>query len=218
MYSTSYRGFTLIELLMTVAIIALLAVIALPNFLEAQVRSKVSRTKSDMRIIAMGLESYAVDHNQYPEPGGEAPRPSTDDTQIQGPQRAWTVPLGPDPSIGWYAAGLTSPIAYVTSEPKDPFGGPLDQNDSYAQFKVTHNYWYATQARYEARGFPWQLNQGPGAPPSAKWNLQTRGPDGTWARNFPEGAGAWEVDAPYLYQYDPTNGSVSIGNVVRTNA
>ena len=36
-------GFTLIELLVVVAIILILIAIALPNFLEAQTRSKISR-------------------------------------------------------------------------------------------------------------------------------------------------------------------------------
>ena len=60
------KGFTLIELLIVVAIIAILAAIAIPNFLDAQIRSKVSRTRSDLRTIAIGLESYALDHNHYP--------------------------------------------------------------------------------------------------------------------------------------------------------
>ncbi len=60
------KGFTLIELLIVVAIIAILAAIAVPNFLEAQVRSKVSRAKSDMRTMATALESYIVDHNNPP--------------------------------------------------------------------------------------------------------------------------------------------------------
>lgn len=57
------QGFTLIELLIVVAIIAILAAIAIPNFLAAQTRSKVSRTKADMRTIAVALESYFVDNN-----------------------------------------------------------------------------------------------------------------------------------------------------------
>lgn len=61
------RGFTLIELLVVVMIIAILAAIAVPNFLEAQVRSKVSRAATDMRTVALGLESYYVDHNTFPE-------------------------------------------------------------------------------------------------------------------------------------------------------
>lgn len=59
------RGFTLIELLIVVAIIAILAAIAVPNFLQAQTRSKVARTYTDMRTLATALEEYAVDYNRY---------------------------------------------------------------------------------------------------------------------------------------------------------
>ena len=60
-------GFTLIELLIVVAIIAILAAIAVPNFLEAQTRAKISRARADMRTITTGLESYHIDHNAYPK-------------------------------------------------------------------------------------------------------------------------------------------------------
>ncbi len=76
-----HGGFTLIELLIVVAIIAILAAIAVPNFLEAQTRAKVSRVKADVRSIATALEAYRIDQNLYPSDAGHGappyPRQST---------------------------------------------------------------------------------------------------------------------------------------------
>ena len=60
------KGFTLIELLIVVAIIGILAAIAVPNFLNAQVRAKVSRVQSEHRSLVNAMESFNIDNGQYP--------------------------------------------------------------------------------------------------------------------------------------------------------
>ena len=60
------NAFTLIELLIVVAIIGILAAIAVPNFLNAQVRAKIAKVESEMKSIDTALESYRLDNNMYP--------------------------------------------------------------------------------------------------------------------------------------------------------
>lgn len=99
MQKASRTAFTLIELLIVVAIIEILAAIAVPNFLEAQTRAKVSRIYSDMRTLATGLEAYRIDRNAYPT--RKPPNP------LDSPSKAWRQ--------------VTTPVGYLTLIPKDPF-------------------------------------------------------------------------------------------------
>ena len=71
--TTSRSAFTLIELLIVVAIIGILAAIAVPNFLNAQVRAKVANTQADQRSLATAIESYRLDNNMYPPPPTRRP-------------------------------------------------------------------------------------------------------------------------------------------------
>ena len=212
-----YMGFTLIELLIVVAIIAILAAIAVPNFLEAQTRSKISRTKADMRSVGVAIEAYAVDNNNYPAPD----------------YPTWQLPHGlgsASAGVEFKANGMTTPIAYISSIPSDPFGPkagrPLvdmaytDLEYYYATKVFFYNtdlhvkfYWrttYTTADYYTGLATSTDPDQrdilGNWSP---KWNLQSRGPDQILK------ATVNELSAPMANPYDSTNGTVSVGNIVR---
>jgi prepilin-type N-terminal cleavage/methylation domain-containing protein len=211
-------AFTLIELLIVVAIIAILAAIAVPNFLEAQTRSKISRVKSDLRTLATALESYYVDYNSYTCRNTEGENPYLPNTD---PYPYWT---------GFRM--LTTPVGYITSLPRDPFG--------------------ATRAALTApRGAAYGLGTGRASDrratlrtdaadprlPADCWMVESDGPD-RWddtnggiiassrfpwptlsANDLTANTGAitaanQPVPIPALF-YDPTNGTLSNGEILR---
>ena len=100
------RAFTLIELLMVVGIIAILAAAAIPNLLEAQTRSKVSRAKNDLRALTTALEAYRADQPAYPET-----IPALDRLDTGG---------------AWLMIPLTTPVSYISALPSDPFLPPAE--------------------------------------------------------------------------------------------
>ncbi len=57
-------GFTLVEIMIVVAIIALLAAIAVPNFLRARKRSQATRILEDLRMIDSAIDQYAIENNR----------------------------------------------------------------------------------------------------------------------------------------------------------
>ncbi|MBN1476924.1 prepilin-type N-terminal cleavage/methylation domain-containing protein [Candidatus Sumerlaeota bacterium] len=184
---TRRRGFTLIELLIVVAIIAILAGIALPNFLEAQTRAKVSRTMADLRSVATALEAYRIDQNQYP--AENYPSPDLEMTPDGGTALPNQIKLRP----------ITTPVAYITALPTDPFA---DIDDPLNMIPApTYHYAALNDVLYPGAAFfsgDNPLNR------QCQWVIQSNGPDRSpssphW--QFPE--------------YDPTNGTVSLGNVLR---
>jgi type II secretory pathway pseudopilin PulG len=206
-------------LLIVVAIIAILAAIAIPNLLEAQMRAKVSAAKTNMRTIAGALEAFRIDRNLYPPNVAR----STGDyvhyiANIEDP--LWS--LGDIPE-GFPPATLTTPIAYITTPPEDPFlGGRLDR------YACAWQYGTDSSSRNA-----WALESvGPNL--GGKWASSNRGRDldkpyagSNQLESFRTLYDAYGLQTTRLLflvgtgtegdpgSYDPSNGTVSAGDVVR---
>jgi prepilin-type N-terminal cleavage/methylation domain-containing protein len=215
------KGFTLIELLIVVAIIAILAAIAVPNFLEAQVRAKVARVKTDLRTQATGIEAYTVDWNTLPR-----------DSDSDLDREAALAGLSSECKANG-ATQLTTPIAYITSLLSDPFSAGTQQTASYGAatgYRIGSGMWsYGTDggcpqseaAADSQNAFATMVAKGK----VMAYVTMSPGPDKARARMsykcFP-----WKPvtdqdgssGIKYYEDYDPTNGTISSGDIYRFGA
>jgi prepilin-type N-terminal cleavage/methylation domain-containing protein len=53
-------GFTLVEIMIVVAIIALLAAVAIPNFVKSRAEARLSACTSNMRVIDAAIQQYLI--------------------------------------------------------------------------------------------------------------------------------------------------------------
>ena len=230
------KGFTLIELLIVVAIIAILAAIAVPNFLEAQVRSKVARVKGDQRTLTIALETYYLDQNDYPAHDSSYPNQQTGYGCNSGIDKINKSPCALMPTFRIRAnekdqlATLTTPISYVSSYFTDPFADTKGVAFNYSKPKFGTGYmlWsYGPDGDEGGSNYIQGLGTG-----SGKWggggNLQVD------AWSVQTGTGSQTVTIPYISEtfynpawqvpsaqlilygtYDPSNGTSSSGDVYR---
>ena len=193
------KAFTLIELLIVVAIIAILAAIAVPNFLEAQARAKVTRVMADMRSIGIALESYYVDNNKYiPPTAYRAP--------YGGEWGKWWLRLeaqssGPQNSISGCGDWLTSPIQYITSIPFDPYMNTYALWSSKEAWGIKFNQASVFYACIYNGPFDFYVVDFDTTLYDIGFQLHSAGPN-----NF-----IYHHDPSMVY--DPTNGTVSNGDI-----
>jgi type II secretion system protein G len=187
---TKPAGFTLIELLIVVAIIGILAAIAVPNFMNAQIRAKIAGAEADMRNLGTAIESYRIDNNHAPRTYTEGCFSGT----CQGTQFSRFVRL----------SKLTTPVPYMSSVPEDKFNR-TDLEGISTDPLNTYPYWEPvfadTYRNPNGLGRHYQDQQRP----NKQWALMSYGPDGDF-----EAAGGGDL-APY----DSSNGLNSNGDIMR---
>ncbi len=65
------KGFTLVELLIVIIIIAVLAAIAIPKFVNSSTRSKEASLKADLKLYRNAIELFKNDTGAYPAALGD---------------------------------------------------------------------------------------------------------------------------------------------------
>jgi len=112
------HGFTLIELLITLALVGLLAVAALPLYEVSSTRSREAELRQALRTIRTGLDAYksAVDTGLLPRVAGESGYPPSLETLTQVLETTYKHDVG--------ATDKNAPperLVILRQLPRDPF-------------------------------------------------------------------------------------------------
>lgn len=152
-----------------------------------QIRPKVARAKSEIRNLAVNLETYYIDHDSYP--------PAVD---LEGK----IIPLpsdGSGVSAGYLPWLLTTPVPYTSSLPTEPFHKLPGRGDA--------------PYRYATNGLAcWIMtSNGPDEKPDIRideYPIPEKG--GCEWKEFVQQYGTGDA-----IEYDASNGLMSVGDVVR---
>lgn len=149
MHHARHRGFTLVELMMTLAIMGVLVLVAVPLAQVAVQRDKEKELRRSLAEIRDAIDAYkrAVDQGRVVAGVGESGYPKALDDLVNGvtDQRSPVrnkiyflrkLPADPLAPEGWTDAGATWGLRSYASEPDAPAEG-ADVFDVYSKSEKT---------------------------------------------------------------------------------
>lgn len=174
--------------MIVVSILMILSGLAIENLTEAKVRSTIARNQAEFHSMATAIESYRLDHNDYPRMAHydfyKDPRIDVIyDTKV----------------VGVLSQVVSTPVAYLSNAyMMDPFmekadKAPMEERlytyqdiESYLNRNKKSTFWPKAASYY------------------GQWRLGGVGPDLRFDHGFRRSA---------QLPYDSTNGTISLGNI-----
>jgi type II secretory pathway pseudopilin PulG len=195
------RGGIGIEIALALAMTALLVIVAIPGYERSQTRSRVSQCRSDLRALGVAVEAYGAEGQGYPTfhfAYYTYRESEVTEFFLGGSVLLWG---GSPPFSGWNP--LTTPVAYIPALPPDPFHSPERDDPPEAVSYMYVNWpYFARSIGDPARIALYRRWWG-------DWRFTSGGPDGSRA-HLP--------DDFIIMSYDPTNGTLSLGQIHRSQA
>jgi prepilin-type N-terminal cleavage/methylation domain-containing protein len=113
------KGFTLVEIMIVVAIIALLAVIAVPNLIKARTSTQKSTCNNNKRLIYDAIDQWALAQNKDATAAVDA-NAGTNATEIASYIKGSAMPTCKTGDKDYDLAGtVASPVVWCTSSATD---------------------------------------------------------------------------------------------------
>lgn len=207
-------------------LVFVLGLVIVSQYSRARTRTAISHVHDELRALATAIETYRADHGDYPAMAKS--RDWTAGAYVLPPEVPVTRSFRMRHDTG--LATLTTPVAYVSSYPVDPF----------REFQGTTFSYYTDGGGFILGSWGTNMNQSLGGDLqwqrgnlALRWQEET-GPDGTMIRRLVPDPGIESVYRSDIEQpsealltgnhdefgvgaftYDPTNGTFSPGDIWR---